>query len=169
MARRKQRAPRRVDVIDSTRAAEEETTANASERTRASRRASTREEEDARDDVIVIQRECIGDESTTTTLGRLRARRASDEEMEAMRSPSARARGRKRGRDDGVGASRTLVRFAGDGENADGGAEWIVRVNRDAFARVVACDAFVVRMEGCLLYTSPSPRDQRGSRMPSSA
>ena len=24
-------------------------------------------------------------------------------------------------------------------------------------------------MEGCLLYTSPSPRDQRGSRMPSSA
>ena len=25
------------------------------------------------------------------------------------------------------------------------------------------------RMEGCLLYTSPSPRDQRGSRMPSSA
>ena len=25
------------------------------------------------------------------------------------------------------------------------------------------------RMAGCLLYTSPSPRDQRGSRMPSSA
>ena len=25
------------------------------------------------------------------------------------------------------------------------------------------------RMGGCLLYTSPSPRDQRGSRMPSSA
>ena len=25
------------------------------------------------------------------------------------------------------------------------------------------------RCEGCLLYTSPSPRDQRGSRMPSSA
>ena len=25
------------------------------------------------------------------------------------------------------------------------------------------------RLEGCLLYTSPSPRDQRGSRMPSSA
>ena len=24
-------------------------------------------------------------------------------------------------------------------------------------------------MDGCLLYTSPSPRDQRGSRMPSSA
>ena len=25
------------------------------------------------------------------------------------------------------------------------------------------------RIKGCLLYTSPSPRDQRGSRMPSSA
>ena len=24
-------------------------------------------------------------------------------------------------------------------------------------------------LKGCLLYTSPSPRDQRGSRMPSSA
>ena len=24
-------------------------------------------------------------------------------------------------------------------------------------------------IDGCLLYTSPSPRDQRGSRMPSSA
>ena len=26
-----------------------------------------------------------------------------------------------------------------------------------------------VQAKGCLLYTSPSPRDQRGSRMPSSA
>ena len=26
-----------------------------------------------------------------------------------------------------------------------------------------------VKRQGCLLYTSPSPRDQRGSRMPSSA
>ena len=25
------------------------------------------------------------------------------------------------------------------------------------------------RLRGCLLYTSPSPRDQRGARMPSSA
>ena len=28
---------------------------------------------------------------------------------------------------------------------------------------------FVQLMDDCLLYTSPSPRDQRGSRMPSSA
>ena len=27
----------------------------------------------------------------------------------------------------------------------------------------------LIRLKGCLLYTSPSPRDQRGSRMPSSA
>ena len=26
-----------------------------------------------------------------------------------------------------------------------------------------------IEVYGCLLYTSPSPRDQRGSRMPSSA
>ena len=30
-------------------------------------------------------------------------------------------------------------------------------------------DHVVARCEACLLYTSPSPRDQRGSRMPSSA
>ena len=29
--------------------------------------------------------------------------------------------------------------------------------------------AEVAQARGCLLYTSPSPRDQRGSRMPSSA
>ena len=29
--------------------------------------------------------------------------------------------------------------------------------------------ALVILENGCLLYTSPSPRDQRGSRMPSSA
>ena len=28
---------------------------------------------------------------------------------------------------------------------------------------------FAKRLKNCLLYTSPSPRDQRGSRMPSSA
>ena len=31
------------------------------------------------------------------------------------------------------------------------------------------CNYTQLRMNGCLLYTSPSPRDQRGSRMPSSA
>ena len=31
------------------------------------------------------------------------------------------------------------------------------------------CNRLYLMHEGCLLYTSPSPRDQRGSRMPSSA
>ena len=30
-------------------------------------------------------------------------------------------------------------------------------------------DELIVRSEGCLLYTSPSPRDRQKSRMPSSA
>ena len=30
-------------------------------------------------------------------------------------------------------------------------------------------DKWIVKAQVCLLYTSPSPRDQRGSRMPSSA
>ena len=34
------------------------------------------------------------------------------------------------------------------------------------FELAMACD---LRVAGCLLYTSPSPRDQRGARMPSSA
>ena len=41
------------------------------------------------------------------------------------------------------------------------------------YVRFVACVRVFVRaftgVESCLLYTSPSPRDQRGSRMPSSA
>ena len=43
-----------------------------------------------------------------------------------------------------------------------------------ALAGIVAGSIEVAELEGpkagtCLLYTSPSPRDQRGSRMPSSA
>ena len=34
--------------------------------------------------------------------------------------------------------------------------------------RITAEDAYQM-IKDCLLYTSPSPRDQRGSRMPSSA
>ena len=40
------------------------------------------------------------------------------------------------------------------------------QATRRLFARTVAQ---VVEIHACLLYTSPSPRDQRGSRMPSSA
>ena len=36
-------------------------------------------------------------------------------------------------------------------------------------ANVCEPDMTIFVMDSCLLYTSPSPRDQRGSRMPSSA
>ena len=48
---------------------------------------------------------------------------------------------------------------------------WITDIN--ILGVVYGCEAFIPHIashgEGCLLYTSPSPRDQRGSRMPSSA
>ena len=40
---------------------------------------------------------------------------------------------------------------------------------RDFVRCIARSDAFRRRYWNCLLYTSPSPRDQRGSRMPSSA
>ena len=39
----------------------------------------------------------------------------------------------------------------------------------NVFPKRIEAVAKVVRYGSCLLYTSPSPRDQRGSRMPSSA
>ena len=42
-------------------------------------------------------------------------------------------------------------------------------VRRSYGGVVAAMDEDARRRRGCLLYTSPSPRDQRGSRMPSSA
>eukprot|EP00829_Urostomides_striatus_P019672 TRINITY_DN7759_c0_g1_i1.p1 TRINITY_DN7759_c0_g1~~TRINITY_DN7759_c0_g1_i1.p1 ORF type:complete len:181 (+),score=64.76 TRINITY_DN7759_c0_g1_i1:10-552(+) len=41
-------------------------------------------------------------------------------------------------------------------------------VDRSNYFCCVACQ-FIICSHCCLLYTSPSPRDQRGSRMPSSA
>ena len=40
---------------------------------------------------------------------------------------------------------------------------------RQYFEIEVLTDGLLVMVPVCLLYTSPSPRDQRGSRMPSSA
>ena len=44
------------------------------------------------------------------------------------------------------------------------GTELVIKAARESGAR-----HFVLTSTTCLLYTSPSPRDQRGSRMPSSA
>ena len=46
----------------------------------------------------------------------------------------------------------------------------LARAAKDQPDLVVFPEAFIGGYpKGCLLYTSPSPRDQRGSRMPSSA
>ena len=42
-------------------------------------------------------------------------------------------------------------------------------VEKDKSKRAEQVDALLGELNICLLYTSPSPRDQRGSRMPSSA
>ena len=55
--------------------------------------------------------------------------------------------------DDGVGMSETDARMAFERH-----ATSKIRETEDLFS-----------IKTCLLYTSPSPRDQRGSRMPSSA
>ena len=40
---------------------------------------------------------------------------------------------------------------------------------QQVFSIIVSADEKATQAVTCLLYTSPSPRDQRGSRMPSSA
>ena len=60
------------------------------------------------------------------------------------------------------------ISTAGEGELA-----WVTGLeaeylpNSDSFLQSAPLD--FTRLKTCLLYTSPSPRDQRGSRMPSSA
>ena len=52
-----------------------------------------------------------------------------------------------------------------------------IDIRNNDLCKIVSADLILVNFDGteldsgtvCLLYTSPSPRDQRGSRMPSSA
>ena len=75
----------------------------------------------------------------------------------------------------GIDLARGHGRLTGEREvtvtDADGGTR--VLHARHAVAISTGSDAVIPPIEGlqesCLLYTSPSPRDQRGSRMPSSA
>ena len=57
-------------------------------------------------------------------------------------------------------------------ESVQGGEKWgrysIIGLPARTVLRVHGHQV-VITTDGCLLYTSPSPRDQRGSRMPSSA
>ena len=65
-----------------------------------------------------------------------------------------------------LSATRAAVR-----KDEAGTADARARRRRDKLAALspLAKAAGVAATDGCLLYTSPSPRDQRGSRMPSSA
>ena len=64
-----------------------------------------------------------------------------------------------------------LLRKLGDliAEKAEALAETEVRDNGKLLAEMGMQLKYVPQWYYCLLYTSPSPRDQRGSRMPSSA
>ena len=50
-----------------------------------------------------------------------------------------------------------------------GAADALVPVLREAIRAAGGSDLGAVAQQGCLLYTSPSPRDRQKSRMPSSA
>ena len=56
---------------------------------------------------------------------------------------------------------------ARDWQKGKPGGQWLLGKSFDSFAPIGPW--IVTKDQVCLLYTSPSPRDQRGSRMPSSA
>ena len=78
---------------------------------------------------------------------------------------------------DEADASQFATKFETNRTRAEVAAEAATvaqtRSIEPAGSRVVTykstADRAAVRAQACLLYTSPSPRDQRGSRMPSSA
>ena len=56
------------------------------------------------------------------------------------------------------------------GQCNDRAAEMTIEVmNNPELSKFVVSGARCDKISGCLLYTSPSPRDRTGSRMPSSA
>ena len=58
------------------------------------------------------------------------------------------------------GAPEDIVRH----QIKDGEVDW--KIDLTNYSPIISTDKHII---SCLLYTSPSPRDQRGSRMPSSA
>ena len=69
----------------------------------------------------------------------------------------------------GQGAALTAAAWAAAAANADGGGPFQRLGEGRGAALREAWTAEAVRTVPCLLYTSPSPRDKRQSRMPSSA
>ena len=75
------------------------------------------------------------------------------------------------GRSKQVVVEKKKRRLVGGPGGGGGGAKEKPPVSEDAaLARKLGItEAELAARKACLLYTSPSPRDQRGSRMPSSA
>ena len=49
------------------------------------------------------------------------------------------------------------------------GIKYFLNKRSESIDKLIIDSAYESNLNTCLLYTSPSPRDQRGSRMPSSA
>ena len=69
---------------------------------------------------------------------------------------------------DGGDAPQRQKASAVDANDAKKNQMWVEKY-RPSKLSDVAAHKDIIDTIGCLLYTSPSPRDQRGSRMPSSA
>ena len=72
---------------------------------------------------------------------------------------------------DTIAVDDTLITLETDKATMDVPAE-VAGVVKEVKVKVgdkISEGGLIVVVEACLLYTSPSPRDQRGSRMPSSA
>ena len=67
--------------------------------------------------------------------------------------------------------SSELAMVCVNAANIDKDWEWFKENKKDfdISLKNESADYYLIAVQGCLLYTSPSPRDQRGSRMPSSA
>ena len=68
-------------------------------------------------------------------------------------------------------ATETVYGLGADATNGKAIAKVFEAKQRPAFDPLIVhvADLSAAKQVACLLYTSPSPRDQRGSRMPSSA
>ena len=74
------------------------------------------------------------------------------------------------GSDAGFVIGQVTFRIIPDTADSVRVPDFITRLGNDrSFGKLDSCFLDLLLLLGCLLYTSPSPRDQRGSRMPSSA
>ena len=74
-------------------------------------------------------------------------------------------------RDDLIGINTSVMQSVGAGIKQYAPNAFVICITNplDAMVQVLRDASGLPHRKVCLLYTSPSPRDQRGSRMPSSA